>query len=222
MSLTLAFDVYGTLIDTHGLIPALTPLVGEAAPAFSRDWRARQLEYAFRRGLMRRYDTFERCTRDALEQTCRVYRIAPDAARLDALIDGYRRLPAFADVAPGLAALARAGHRLYAFSNGTAEAVETLLDHAGIRDRFSGVVSVEAVRAFKPDPAVYAHFLATTGARPEHAWLVSSNPFDIIGARATGMRAVWVRRDPEQPFDPWGDEPDRVVADLGELPEVFG
>ncbi|WP_190288058.1 hypothetical protein [Marichromatium sp. AB32] len=48
MTQTLAFDVYGTLIDTHGLIPALTPLVGEAAPAFSREcWRSVNGQVAF-------------------------------------------------------------------------------------------------------------------------------------------------------------------------------
>ena len=39
MAVTLGFDVYGTLIDTHGLVPVLRDLVGDRAEAFSQAWR---------------------------------------------------------------------------------------------------------------------------------------------------------------------------------------
>lgn len=39
MATTLAFDVYGTLIDTHGIINALEEHVGDKASEFSRTWR---------------------------------------------------------------------------------------------------------------------------------------------------------------------------------------
>jgi 2-haloacid dehalogenase len=52
MSVTLAFDVYGTLIDTHGVVSALQALIGDKAKDFSHSWREKQLEYSFRRGLM--------------------------------------------------------------------------------------------------------------------------------------------------------------------------
>lgn len=56
MSTTLAFDVYGTLIDTHSVISQLRSIVSETAIEFSNTWREKQLEYAFRRGLMRKYE----------------------------------------------------------------------------------------------------------------------------------------------------------------------
>jgi 2-haloacid dehalogenase len=53
MAITLAFDVYGTLIDTHGVVSALQKITGpEKAKVFSRIWREKQLEYSFRRGLI--------------------------------------------------------------------------------------------------------------------------------------------------------------------------
>ena len=70
MKTTLAFDVYGTLIDTNGVITALEPLVGPKAPAFSEAWREKQLEYSFRRGLMQNYENFAVCTSQALDYTC--------------------------------------------------------------------------------------------------------------------------------------------------------
>ncbi|MCG8550091.1 MAG: haloacid dehalogenase type II [Desulfobacterales bacterium] len=219
MTLTFAFDVYGTLIDTHGLVDRLADMAGDRAAEFSKTWREKQLEYSFRRGLMKRYDTFARCTRDALEYTCRTYGVRPETKAVQTLMQGYRTLPAFADAGPALEELKASGHKLYAFSNGTAEAVETLLLSAGIRELFHGVVSVDPVGSFKPDPKVYAHFLNTTGAAPGDAWLVSGNPFDVIGAVSAGMHAAWVRRSTETVFDPWGIEPDITVTGLDRLKE---
>ena len=45
MSQTFAFDVYGTLINTHGLIALLEDWIGDKASAFSQTWRDKQLEY---------------------------------------------------------------------------------------------------------------------------------------------------------------------------------
>src|SRR5208283_1694001 len=97
------------------------------------------------------------------------------------------------------------------FSNGRAEAVDSLLTQAGLRDFFLDVVSVDEVKSFKPDPGVYAHFLRRAGAPGADAWLISSNPFDVIGALSAGMRAAWVRRTPDALFDPWDLEPTLTV-----------
>ena len=69
----------------------------------------------------------------------------------------YRVLPAFADVAEGLRRLQGSRFRLYAFSNGAADALEVMLNNAGIRELFLGVVSVDDIKSFKPNPAVYSH-----------------------------------------------------------------
>ena len=106
---------------------------------------------------------------------------------------------------------------MLAFSNGTESAVRGLLEHAGILSRFSGIVSVDPLRTFKPDPAVYEFLVKQSGSTRENVWVISSNPFDVIGAKACGLRAVWVQRDLKRAFDPWGFDPDVVVHGLGEL-----
>ena len=213
----LTFDVYGTLIDTHGVVAKLGEIVGDRARDFSAAWRDKQLEYSFRRGLMQNYANFAVCTRDALDHTCARFTVelAPDQKQ--ALLDIYRELPAFDDARDALPELAARGCRLFAFSNGSEEAVETLLAAAGIRDRFLGVVSCDDLRSFKPNPAVYAHFLRQADVSGGEAWLISGNPFDVIGAISAGMRAAWVRRSDESIFDPWGIEPTVTVTRLGEL-----
>ncbi len=219
MPTTLAFDVYGTLIDAHGVKAALELLVGDRASEFSRIWREKQIEYSFRRALMKSYENFPVCTREALDYTCSYLKASLTREEKDDLLRAYRILPAFDDAKQGLARSKEAGFRLFAFSNGTAEALETLLDTAGILDYFHGVVSVDEVKSFKPDPGVYCHFLRRSGATGAEAWLVSSNPFDVLGAMSAGLRSAWVRRSPEIVMDPWGMEPTITVAGLADLPD---
>ncbi len=56
MSVTLAADVYGTLIDTQGVVSTLKEMVGSKAEKFSCTWREKQLEYSFRRELTQKSD----------------------------------------------------------------------------------------------------------------------------------------------------------------------
>jgi 2-haloacid dehalogenase len=219
MTITLAFDVYGTLIDTHGVVVALEKHVGTKAPEFSRTWREKQLEYSFRRGLMQNYENFAICTGNALDYTCSYVKAPLSQEVRKELLDAYKVLPAFDDAEEGLARAKKSGYRLFAFSNGSADAVETLLKHAGIRDYFIGVVSVDEMKSYKPNPGVYSHFLRRAGALGSDSWLISSNPFDVIGALSAGMRAAWVKRSPDALFDPWGIEPTLTVNGLLNLAE---
>ncbi len=216
---TLAFDVYGTLINTHGVLTALEELVDDKAKAFSNTWRDKQLEYSFRRGLMQNYETFAVCTSQALDYTCDYYKTDLTENQKHELLGIYRVLHAFEDVKEGLTQLENTGFRLYAFSNGTADAVETLLNAAGISDLFLGVVSTDDLKSFKPNPSVYSHFLRKSAASGNSAWLISSNPFDVIGSISAGMKAAWVRRSPDAVFDPWGIEPTMTVSSLIDLAE---
>jgi 2-haloacid dehalogenase len=218
MNATFAFDVYGTLIDPLGISASLRDLIGEQASAFAQAWRDKQLEYSFRRGLMRDYRDFPTCTREALVYTDLRLRTGLSAAARDALMAKYLALPAYPDAQPALASLKAAGRRVYAFSNGRPDDLATLLRAAGLDTLLDGIVSVHAVASFKPDPAVYRHFIDSTGSVTGDTWLVSGNPFDVLGAQGAGWRAAWVKRDATAIFDPWGVEPSLTIKDLRELP----
>ncbi len=217
MPATLALDIYGTLIDPLAVKKALFDHVGDEAGAFAEAWRVKQLEYSFRRGLMGTYRNFTQVTRAALDFTCESHgaRIAEDDR--NKLMKRYRALDAFPDVAPALAALQQLGVALHAFSNGVADDITALLEHAGLEGRILSIVSADEVQTFKPDPHFYAHFLERTGATAATTWLVSSNPFDVIGAAACGWRTAWVKRNPNAIFDPWEHAPTAIIADLKEM-----
>ncbi len=217
MKTTLAFDVYGTLIDTNGVIAALQTFVHDKAGNFAQTWRDKQLEYSFRRSLMQNYENFAVCTSQALDYTCAYHKVSLTNEQKAELLGVYRVLPAFNDVKEGLTRLKTAGYRLYAFSNGKGDALEMLLHSAGIKDLFLGIVSVDDIKTFKPSTGTYCHFLRKSGAMGCSAWLISSNPFDVIGAISAGMKSAWVRRSPEALFDPWGIDPTITVSDLSDL-----
>ncbi|MGD8339858.1 MAG: haloacid dehalogenase type II [Gammaproteobacteria bacterium] len=210
----LAFDVYGTLIDTAGVVAELRTVVGDRAEEFSRIWRDKQLEYSFRRALMRRYVDFAVCVEQSFDLTAALLGASPTAEQRQRLLGAFTVLPAFDDVAACLDQLEDSGFGVYALSNGSASAVETLLTEAGIRTRFDDIVSVEEVTTFKPDPAVYDRFLERADVAGADAWLISGNPFDVIGAVSAGMRAVWVRRSEAAVFDPWEIQPTLTVPGL--------
>jgi 2-haloacid dehalogenase len=221
MKTTLALDVYGTLIDPLGIAAALQALIGERAAAFAQAWREKQLEYTFRRALMRDYRDFPTCTRQALEFVDARFGTALAADAIEALMRKYVELPAYPETRAALSALRREDRRCHAFSNGHPDDLGRLLEHAGLRELLDGVVSVHPLASYKPDPAVYRHFLESTGATAQCCWLVSGNSFDILGAHRAGWRTAWVRRDPTAVFDPWGSEPTLTVASLAELAEAL-
>lgn len=228
MQCTLAFDVYGTLFDTQGMVEALAAFVPPAragrnqvtATEVARMWRDKQLEYAFRRGLMQRFKDFSVCTRDALSYCNAYYHLNLSTADETELLAAFKRLPLFSDVSSALHMLGRK-HQVYAFSNGCQSDVASLLENAGVANAFNGVISVSDTKSFKPDPSVYTHFLRQTQSDPEQTWLVSANAFDIIGADSVGMRTAWVKRQQDAVFDPWGVHPELTIEHLGQLDKLI-
>jgi 2-haloacid dehalogenase len=220
MSEAIGFDIYGTLVDPLEMNEHLRPVVGEElADHFSELWRQKQVEYTFRRGLMRWYEDFGVCTRQALAHTADVLGVEISEKDREKLIEEYQNLRPFPDVIPGIEALKSGGHRLVAFSNGVEATARTLLDRAGVLPHLEEVISVDDLKTFKPDPQVYEYLARRLGTQPSEMWLISSNPFDVIGAKATGLKSAWVQRNPNTRFDPWDIEPDLVVEDLEQLAE---
>jgi len=113
----------------------------------------------------------------------------------------YDSLGTFPDVPPALKALANdTSIDAYVFSNGTDAMVSSsvnqspsLSSHASV---FKGIVTVEDVKAYKPAPQLYQHLAEVVGKKGDmgNIWLVSGNPFDVVGARASGMQVAWIDR----------------------------
>ena len=176
---TIAFDVYGTLIDTNGVVDRLREWIGSQAEVFSQTWRSKQLEYSFRRGLSRNLrGLYSSCAGLLL---CRIRRFVFFGTERHFAA----KLSQFACVCRRRRERCRLT-RLFAFSNGTSEAVKEILHANGLLERFEGVVSCDALKTFKPNPDVYHYFMSEAGDSND-AWLISGNPFDVIGAVSAGI-----------------------------------
>lgn len=216
MKPVLAFDIYGTLIDTQGVLVLLEQFMPNQALLFSNTWRTKQLEYSFRRGLMQRYEGFSVCTQQALDYTCEALKLNLSSQQKQQLLSCYKTLPAFGDVSQALAQL-QLSFKLVAFSNGEKASIEHLLNHANIGHYFNDIVTADEIKTFKPNPKIYQHLLNRTGSTLDHTWLISSNSFDVIGAKSFGIKAAWVKRSDLAVYDPWGVQPNFIVQSLLDL-----
>jgi 2-haloacid dehalogenase len=216
----LAFDMYGTLVDPAGISRRLERYLPEQAQRLAEVWRRKQLEYTFRLAAMERYQDFEQVTRKALDYALATVgrELAPE--QKDDLIERYNDLERFADVEPGLERLKEAGHAMIVFSNGAPHMLEALMDSAELRPYFQGFVSVDEVKTYKPSPKTYRHAARRLGQPIGEVRLVSSNPFDHIGAQAAGMKSAWVDRSGGL-FDTLGPTPEIVVGTLTELADAL-
>lgn len=217
----LAFDMYGTLVDPIGIRKQLEEYLPDGALNVAEAWRQKQLEYTFRLTVMERYEDFEQVTRKALDYALAAAGQELTPEQKDALMARYDDLERFVDVEPGLEMLKEAGHTMVVFSNGTPRMLEALVDAAELRPYFQGLVSVDEVKAYKPSPKVYRHVARLLERPIGEVRLVSSNPFDDIGAEAAGMRAAWVDRSGGL-FDTLGSPPEIIVGSLTELAGALG
>ena len=217
----LAFDMYGTLVDPIRIWKRVEEYVpDEDALGIAEMWRQKQLEYTFRLTAMDEYEDFQQVTRKALDYALMAAGRELGGGQKDTLIEQYNDLERFADVQPGLNRLKSAGHRMVIFSNGSPSMLEPLMEAAGLRAYFDDYISVDEVRAFKPSPKTYRRVAERLERPIDEIRLVSSNPFDDIGAEAAGMRAAWVDRSGGL-FDTLRPLPDIVVGTLTELADAL-
>ncbi len=210
------FDLYGTLLAIGTMVEHAAHEDVDDPEAFVAEWRRTQLEYAFLTTLAGAYRDFDELTLLALERTCALRGAALDASRRAALAARWRTMPSFDDVAPALAALRARGVALAVLTNGTPSSADAALGAAGVRALLDDVLSVESVRAYKPDPRVYALATARFACLPRDIVFVSSNPWDAWGAARFGFRVAWCNRGRGVP-ETLTPAPEGTLAGLHEL-----
>ncbi len=216
----LAFDMYGTLVDPIRIWKQLEKYIPGDAQRIAEIWRQKQLEFTFRLTTMERYEDFEQVTRKALDYALAATTHFLDAQQKNSLMSQYNDLERFADVEPGLQHLKDAGYAMVVFSNGSPAMLTGIMNAANLLPYFKGFVSVDEVKVYKPSPVVYKHVANRLGRPIDEVRLISSNPFDVIGAESAGMQAAWVNRSGGL-FDTLAPMPQMVVKSLVELANVL-
>ena len=219
---TLAFDVFGTVLDLTGSLEeptgALLAELGSdmSGAEFYPQWRARQRIEQYQDSLlMLGHGGYLETCRRALAYALKANGIEFAPERIAQFMDVWQDLIPYPDAVEGLERLSRE-YRLVALSNGEPDFLEHLANNR-IRFEFDKIISVEEAGFFKPHPAVYRTAARILDANPSEIMMVAAHSFDIMGARACGFRGAYVNRYGLPYEDSEQYAPDLVVGDFIEL-----
>jgi 2-haloacid dehalogenase len=163
---------------------------------------------------MGRYEDFWAVTEAALRFALARLGIAAGDEAVARLMEAYLSLATFPDVAGALSAMA--GTPLGILSNGSPRMLDAAVRSSGLAGGFRHVLSVDTVKAYKPSRSVYELGPRAFGVPAGDILFVSSNAWDVAGAKAFGYRTCWCNRL-AAPMDRLGVSPDLEVRKLDEI-----
>lgn len=210
----LVFDAYGTLFDVHSVATVLNLKFPDHGAALSGEWRIRQLEYTWLRALMGRYEDFWKVTESALAASCEAMKLPLEPNVRKDLMEAYLTLAMFPDVEQALKSLT--GMPLAILSNGTPKMLQAVVENAGLGKAFTHILSVDRLKTYKPNPAVYGLAAQTLGIEKDEIGFVSSNFWDCAGGKAFGFKTYWVNRSGAAKEE-LGAAPDATLKSLADL-----
>jgi 2-haloacid dehalogenase len=214
----LAFDAYGTVFDVHSVAQLADTLFPGQGQALSQLWRAKQIEYMYLRTLMGRYIPHDFNTEAALRYSLRKLGLPVVDGQIHALMAAYDHLKPFPDAADSLAKLT--GVKRAILSVGTPALLQRLVQHSGLAAQFDALLSVDAVKVYKPHPNTYQMALDHYGVERHEVGFVTSNYFDVAGARAFGFQVIWINRRGDI-ADELGLLPHAELESLADLPGLL-
>ena len=236
------FDAYGTLYD----VQSVAEITEDAFPGYgdiiTQTWRIKQLEYSWLRSLMRHYRDFAEVTRDSLVYTLASLGLQYDDDTFARIIDKYLHLDLYPDALAALSAMK--DRKLAILSNGSPGMLDALVKNSGLDRVLDAVISVDARKTFKPSPEAYMLIEEVLHVPPAEVLFISSNPWDVCGAKSFGLSVAWIERvTPEAmalaclendtlppltmfkairtQMDELGYEPDYRIRALSELPALI-
>jgi 2-haloacid dehalogenase len=225
----LVFDQYGTVVDMQiGLTEAVTPFLKDKGwdgkpHQFVTWWRRTHFEDSMIDSLLDRGHTpYRQIGHRAVGQVLDRAGIEHSQAEVEWLVALIEQLKPFPDVIKALHQLRRR-YKLVILSNGDRDMLEAAKPYIGFD--FDLTISVQESGAFKPDKRTYAkaeEIIAATYPEVERSGIlfVANHAFDCIGAKAWGMRTVFIDRR-RRPFGQSPHQPDLIVKDFAELAEML-
>ncbi len=211
----IVFDAYGTLLNLNRIDALLSAIYGSLGKEIGLTWRQKQLEYSWLRTLMGSYQSFKVVTIEALRFATAYHKVDLSTENEYLLTQNYDKLTLFDDVSSTLNELEN-GHQLAVLSNANLQMLIPVLDNNNISSKFDFILSADAIKEFKPKPTVYQYAVDIFKKPKNEMTFISSNPWDVSGAKFFGFHTIWVNRK-ERPFDTIGQKPDRIISSLEEL-----
>lgn len=207
------FDVNETLLDLRGLDNAFATIFGSAD--VRGDWFKQLLQLSLLANTLDDYVDFTTLGYRALEMVAAQRSRALRDEEFAAVKDGLRTLAPHSDVVPALTRLHDAGFRLATLTNSAPATVEAQIAYANMRPLFEQLLSVDAVRKYKPAPETYRYAAAQLGVPIGEIVLVAAHGWDVLGAARAGAVAAFVAR-PGQVLIPEAPAPAIIAPSMGE------
>ena len=210
----IVFDAYGTLFDVFSVAQKCEKEYPGRGDEISQIWRQKQLEYSWLQTLMGQYKQFWNITEDALCYALKSLELFYNEDNIKSLMDSYYNLTVYSDVEEALQKFRP--RKLVILTNGNAEMFDHLLVNTGMNQYLDGFLSADTVKLFKPRPEVYQIAVDYLGINKNEILFVSSNAWDIAGAKSFGFSTGWINRA-HKPCEQLGVQPDYIVSSLLEL-----
>jgi 2-haloacid dehalogenase len=221
----LTFDLFGTVLDLGGsLTPFIDVMLKErgalvSAQEFWQQWRYRQRLEQFQDTIMMLgHSGYLETVRRGFVYVLKLNKIDMGPVEVKAFLACWQELSPFPEVIAGLEKL-KDRYQLVGLSNGDPEFLAHLAKNR-IKWNFDAVISVNVMGAFKPHPGVYRRAAHMLDLEVGECMMVSANSFDVVGARACGMRGAFVNRY-DLPYEDTPHQPDVVVKDFLELADTI-
>ena len=183
----IAFDVIGTLFSLAALEPLAIAAGGDAATP--ELWFSRLVGDGCALTAAREYQPF----RDVAKASLRSVLPGSKAAARDKVVAGLAKLDPFPDAAPAMGRVVMSA-RVVVISNASAESTQKLLARGRLDAFVDSVYSAEDVKEWKPGSDPYAFAADAQSVPLERMAMVTAHPWDVLGARKSGLVTGWCNR----------------------------
>jgi 2-haloacid dehalogenase len=225
------FDLFGTLVDLMSVSKVFSKINIKInnLKLFTEMWHLKQLQYAWLLNFTNRYEPFSELSIHALKFTGRIFGLNLNDEKVSKLSEAKLNLDPFPDSEKGLQKLNDAKRRttvgtegevsvnFVLLSNGEAHKSDIVLSKRHLRKYFDSIISAEKVRKYKPSPEPYLLVSKKLGLQISQIALVSSNLWDIAGAKSVGMQMCWISREDKKTNEEINVKPDYTFSSIEDM-----
>jgi 2-haloalkanoic acid dehalogenase type II len=192
------FDFMGTCLDWHSSIVSMLPsaLTDDEKSNFALEWRQTYFDANTARidnGLpLEDIDVTHRRTLLEMLDKHPDFKLHFTKEAQDKAVVAWHNQTAWPDVANALRNLRDRGYEIYVHANGTTRLQLDIVRSSGLK--FDMLFSSQLLGSYKPSPENYYRALELLKLIPEECVTVAAHTSDLQGAKAVGMRTIYIRR----------------------------